>query len=263
MSMRSLLVLGATIIAAPTALATPYASQVVTYTPGSVANLAYTVPARALGEPSRTIQPDGTAVTPFAAPYSGSQLVSVGVGGELILRFDQPVTNDPFNPFGIDLLVFGNSFFYDPATFGPTANAIFGSRGRLEVSPNGVDWTAVPSFRPDGAMPTLGYVDVTDPYASAPGAILTDFTRPVDPALNWTGMDLAQLTAAYNGSGGGAGVDIGALGLSAISFVRVTVPAGESGTVNIDAFSDVAPIPAPGAIGTVALAALITTRRRR
>lgn len=249
-------------MATPVALAGPYGASIVSYAPGSGVTLSD--PAAALGEPSRfTPGQFGGAVTPFAAPYLGSQIVSIGVGGQLTVGFSQPVVNDPLNPFGVDLLVFGNSFFFDPATFGPTANALFGNRGQLEVSPDGNTWTTVPNFRPDGVFPTLAYSDLTDPYSPTAGSILTDFTRPVDPTFAWQGIDLAGLITGYNGSGGGAGVDIGALGLSSISFVRVTVPTGETGLVNIDAFADVAAVPTPGAAIVLTLAAIGRGRRRR
>jgi hypothetical protein len=245
------------------ATASPFGSTVVSYSAGGGTNASFNDPSVALGEPSRFTPGEfGGAVTPFAAPFRGSQVVSVGVGGQLTVGFTQPVMDDPLNPFGVDLLVFGNSFFFDPATFGPTANAVFGGRGRLEVSADGVGWTVVPGFRPDGVFPTLGYGDLSDPYSPTAGGVLTDFTRPVDPSFAWQGLGMSAMVAGYGGSGGGAGVDIGSLGLSSISFVRVTVPAGETGIVNIDGFSDVAAIPTPGTLGVLALAGVAARRRR-
>lgn len=245
------------------AVASPFGSSVVSYSAGSGTNASFNDPSVALGEPSRFTPGEfGGAVTPFAAPFRGSQVVSIGVGGQLTVGFAQPVTNDPLNPFGVDLLVFGNSFFFDPATFGPTANAVFGNRGQLEVSPDGVSWTLVPSIRPDGVFPTLGYSDLSDPYSPTAGSVPTDFTRPVDPAFAWQGLGMSAVVAGYAGSGGGAGVDIGALGLSEISFVRVTVPTGETGIVNIDGFSDVAAIPTPGTVVVLGLACFALRRRR-
>jgi hypothetical protein len=243
----------------------PYASEVVSYTPGTGIQAGFTNSQAAIGEPSRYTA-DGAfsgAVTPFNAPYKNDQIVSVGAGGSLVLKFDHPVTNDPQNPYGIDLLVFGNSFFYDPATFGPTANALYGGRGQLEVSQNGTSWTLVPNFRPDGAFPTLGYNDVSDPYSSPVGASPTDFTRPVNPALDWHGMGLAEVVAGYAGSGGGAGVDIGALGLSSIQYLRFTVPAGETAALNIDGVADVAPVPSPASLLVLGVGGAIARRRVR
>ena len=58
---------------------------------------------------------------------------------------------------------------------------------------------------------------------------------------DFSGLTYAQVLEIYNGSGGGAGVDIGSLGLSEISFVRITNPVGSGVTPEIDGFADVAP----------------------
>jgi hypothetical protein len=44
----------------------------------------------------------------------------------------------------------------------------------------------------------------------------------------------------YDGSGGGAGIDLAPLGLASIRFVRVRVPVGAMQSAEIDGFSDVA-----------------------
>ncbi len=243
-----------------------WADKVVSYAAGSGGAPGYNNPATALGEPTR-FTGVGTfpgAVTPFNSPYLDSEIVSIGTGGSLVVSFDEPVTNDAANPFGIDLLVFGNSFFEDTSYPNGVVGKLVGGAGTIEVSPDGVNWTLVPGTEADGLFPTLGYADLTDPYSKVPGGMLSDFTKPVDPLLVVAGLDFAQLVLAYNGSGGGAGVDIGALGLSAISFVRVSGAAGGA-TVEIDGFSDVTAVPTPGSAGLVLGAAwwLGVGRKRR
>ena len=96
------------------AMASPYATQVIAYQAGSNAASGYTDPTAALGEPSRVTAgwPSGeTDVTMFNAAWNTDQVVSIGAGGYLILGFDHPVYDDPNNPYGIDLIVFGNAFF--------------------------------------------------------------------------------------------------------------------------------------------------------
>jgi hypothetical protein len=255
------------LVAAGGAMASdPWADQVVGYAPGSGVNPGYDNPSRALGEPARfSPDPDpqwASAVTPFSPAWQSQHLVSIGAGGSLTVRFDEPVTNDPLNPFGVDLMVFGNAFFSDP-TFGGIAAGLGGAgRGLVEVSADGQAWFAV-TPRADAMFPTLGYSDLTDPYSTAPGAVLSDYTRPVDPAFNPIGLNFAQIVAGYAGSGGGTGIDIGAVGLSAVSFVRVTNPAGEFGNVDLDGFSDVAPVPAPGGVLLLAAFAGAGLRGRR
>lgn len=251
------------VLASP-AFADNWADQVISYNPGTNPATGYTDPQTALGEPSRFTgtDPFAGAVTPFNSAYLPTQIVSLGVGGSLVLKFDQPVTNDAAHPFGIDFIVFGNAFYNDPNyPAGITDGTLGGAgAGRIEVSSNGSNWFTMAGVAADSAYPTLGYSDLTDPYSPLPGSVLSDFTRPVNPAFVATnGTTFAQIVAAYDGSGGGTGVDIGAAGQSSISYVRISNP-NASGTVEIDALSRVA-VPAPGAAALLLLAPL--ARRRR
>jgi hypothetical protein len=233
------------------ALADDFASQLISYTPGTNPVPGFTTPAAALGEPTRFtgVGVFPGAVTPFNPPWMISEIVSLGTGGSLVVRFDQPITNNPAHPYGQDLLIFGNAGYVD-LNFpqGQTSGALFSAgRGRVEVSADGLDWRLLPGAEADAAFPTLGYADLTDPYATDPGAALSDFTRPVDPGFNPAGLSFPQLAAAYAGSGGGTGIDIAASGLASISFIRIT-NLSLTDTVEIDALSRVAPIPAPATV---------------
>lgn len=244
--------------------ASPFADQVVSYTPGTGAASGYSDANVALGSPER-FTGEGqfpAAVTPFNGPWAADEIVAIGRGGSLTVRFAQPVANDPANPYGIDLLIFTNAFFFDPDTFEPIAMTTFGQGGTVEVSADGIAWQPVVGAAAAGVFPSLGYSDLTDPYATSPGSILSDFTKPVNPALDWHGMNMAQLVAGYNGSGGGTGIDIASTGLNAISYVRVSVAANAQGTIAIDAFSDVAAIPSPGGLFVVSAGIVWCARRR-
>ena len=95
----------------------------------------------------------------------------------------------------------------------------------------------------EGLFPTAGYLD-TGPYDEDPGTVETDFTRPVDPALtmdDFLDLDHTGVLTLYGGAGGGAGVDLRALGLSEISYVRITNPLEAETDIQIEAFADVAP----------------------
>jgi hypothetical protein len=260
---------GALVVLASTsvALATdPWADAVVDYVPGIGPAAGRTNPATALGEPTRfsgVASGFPGAVTPFSPAFEANEIVSIGAGGSLTLSFNEPITDDPNNPFGIDLLVFGNSFLYDDVNFTDLALVLSADGGVIEVSADGVDWRTVPNVQADGLFPTLGYVDTSAYFGAPAGNIPTDFTLPVDPSLNPIGLNFQQILAAYNGSGGGAGVDLASVGLSSASFVRLSLPAGASGNIEIDAVSDVRAIPAPGAVVAFAALAAITARRRR
>lgn len=237
----------------------PFADSVIGYTPGSNPPSGFTNPQAALGSPTRFTSPDsefGGAVTPFNQPFSADELVSLGEGGSLTVAFDDAVADDPGNPFGVDLLIFGNSFL----TFGSGAPTSEG--GVVEVSSDGETFFEIPGVDADGPFPTLGFSDLTEPFPSEPGDEPTDFTKPVDPSFDPTGLSFGEIVAGYDGSGGGVGIDISVTGLSEISFVRITNPIGSGVTPEIDAFSDVA-VPAPGAIAVAVAASGFAVRRRR
>ena len=250
-----------------------YAGSVVSYTAGTGVNPAYTDPASALGEPSR-VTPGlfGGPVDPFAAPYLATQLVGLGAGGSLTVRFGTPVLDSAANPFGTDFQVFGNSFFVVTNGFDADFNyigtlatdgSVFGEGSattRVSVSADGATFfTLNPSLAP--ALKALFPTDGSG-----------DFTKPVNPALknsDFAGLTLDGLRAKYAGSGGGAGYDLAwaqdtggnPVALGSISFVRVEVLSGKA---EIDGFSAVAAVPEPStwALLGVGLSALLIARRR-
>jgi hypothetical protein len=255
--------------------ADPWADAVVSYAPGAgvgndfVTGAPFSDPLVALGEPTRVTSPDSFpgAVTLVNSPFRSTEVVSIGKGGSLVVRFDEPVLDHGANPFGVDLLIFGNAFFLgnffaDPAA---TAVGVGGEGGLVEVSADGANFFAVPG-EADGLFPTNAYGDIVDPLVSTPGSALSDFTRPVDPAFNPMGKTYAEIVSGYDGSGGGLGIDIAAAGLSSVSFVRITNGVNASGVPEIDAFADVAAVPEPVAGARFFLAAVLIawqSRRRR
>ncbi len=217
----------------------PYATQVVSYDPGSPAP-PLNDPTLALGEPTRETGFGGfvQVVSPFYPAFTN--IVSIGPGGHLTLAFDTPITNDPNHPFGIDLIVFGNSFFTDTAFPNGVVGGLFEDGGLIEVSADGETWFVVPKIKADGLYPTLGYTDA-GPYDTASGRIETDFTRPIDPSLtmvDFFGLTHEEVVEIYSGSGGGAGIDLTAVaGVDEILYVRISHGEGAFGTVEVDAVS--------------------------
>ncbi|MCE2925935.1 MAG: hypothetical protein LW822_10910 [Phycisphaeraceae bacterium] len=108
---------------APHAHASPFATRVVSYTPGPGATAGFTNPAAAIGPPlgGSTSSPDN------------SKLVSLGsLGGSITLAFDEPIPNlspSPANPLALDLIVFGNAFYV-----ANNPNRRFAEPGIIEVS---------------------------------------------------------------------------------------------------------------------------------
>ena len=226
----------------------PFADEWISYDEGTNAARGYTDPKTALGPPER-FTGEGVfpgVVSAFNPPFGTNEIVSIGAGGHLIVQFNTPVTDDPGNPFGIDLLVFGNSGFIDSAWPNGIVGGVFGNDGgTVEVSVDGVTWFLIEGVKRDGLFPTIGYLDA-GPYDEKPGSSPTDFTLPVDGSLtldDFMFLNNDEVIELYAGSGGGAGIDLSIVGLEAISYVRITNPGDPATTpaVEIDAFSDVAP----------------------
>ena len=200
------------------------------------------------------------------------------VCGSVTIEFDHPVVDDPRNPFGLDVIVFGNALQTlggnaqvlgtdDPAAVVFTSDSAPGEGAVVSVSQDGKTWFSFTNGPfADSFAPTLGRL--YDPARPDPvlfeGTAFTNkywgrpahATIPVDPKVSgkdFKGRSLAEYATLYDGSAGGTGFDIGGLGLPCdargrkwIRFVRVTAPEAADAyqaAPEIDAVSDVAPAP--------------------
>ncbi len=245
----------------------PFATSVISYAPGSGAVAGFTNPSVALGSPER-FTGEGLfpqAVTPFQPAYRPNEVVSIGVGGQLTLAFDHDVLDDPRNPFGVDLIVFGNAFFTDSSFGLGVVAGLAAEGGTISLSADGVQWVTAKGRAADGLFPTVGYLDAL-PFSTVAGTVESDFLRPVDPSIaidDCVGLTYEQLLEMYDGSGGGAGIDIAAHGLTRVRFVRITGPSVLGTSPEIDAIADVAPaalagdLDGDGVVGAADLATLL------
>jgi hypothetical protein len=232
----------------------PFADEVISYDPGANPAPGYTDPQTALCAPQR-FTGEGvfpSVVSPFSPPFGIDEIVSIGAGGRLIVRFVTPVTDDPGNPFGIDLLIFGNTGFIDTDPPNGRVGGAFGDDGGVvEVSADGIEWHLVSGVPADGLFPTAGYLDA-GPYDAEPGSAPSNFTRPVDPGLlgDLEGLSHEEVIALYAGAGGGTGIDLASVNPDSVRYVRITNPGDPATTpaVEIDAFSDVSPQGSPADI---------------
>lgn len=218
-------------------LLNPYAAEVVQYQPGADVPAGFDDPAAALGQPTRFtgVGSFPGVVTPFNPAFLASEVVTIGAGGSLTLRLGTPATDAATNPFGVDLIVFHNGGYIDAAFPAGVVGGRFFDGGTIEVSADGVEFFAIPGVAAESDFPTLGYLDLATPFTEVPGVVESDFRVPVDPAIDPRGMDWDELLAAYGRSGGGVGIDIAAVGLTEVRFVRIT--AGDGQTPDIDAVS--------------------------
>lgn len=247
----SLLVLAAASVVLNSHAAAFHAAKIVGYHPGVGYSANFTHPEAALGEPAR-VNPFGEDTDPFNPPYGTNQIVSIGAGGSLVVRFKKPILNHPRNIDRRDFTIFGNSGFiitneFDLTTFNwigipATDGSLFGeSTGetRVSVSFDGRHFfTLNPEFAP-----------AVDSFPPTDGA--GDFGIPVDPKLsaeNFAGATLADIRSLYDGSGGGASYDISwaqdskgrRVWLPMIRFIRIDVISGKA---EIDAIAAVERLP--------------------
>jgi len=249
----------------------PWADFVERYDTGTGATPGYMNPDKALGQPSTMTgdpwiwpydpEADKVPVAMVNGPWTPDDLVSIADGGFLTVGFNEPVVNHPGNPFGIDLIVFGNAVFFtadwptnqlltDPAM-------MLENPGKVEVSADGVTFYEI--IKPEAGSPLVSSQFPTHAFASAEGVPpagtpLQDFTMPLDPALtlsDFDGLSVGEALDLYGTSAGGAGIDLDwavdssglPVELSEISYVRIS---GEN--VEIDGFADVAAIPEPSTL---------------
>ena len=233
------------------ARATQFATEVVSYEPGVgfaadwSTGAGFTSKDAIIGAPARETPGEwGGPITPFSPPYLLEQILSIGQGGKVTLKFARPIRDEPLNPFGLDFIVFGGAGFTitngDFSGGGVTAGTLFGQadgKTRVSVSADGDAWFVL---NPEQA-PKL------DAYYPTDGS--GDFGLPVNPALakgDFAGAGLARFSELYAGSGGGTGYDIawaidagGAeIALGQVQFVRLEVLSGKA---EIDAVGDARP----------------------
>ena len=219
------------------ARAANFADRVVSYDPGVGFAAGYTNPAAALGAPAK-INPYGEPTDPFDPPYGTAQIVSLGEGGSLTIKFDDDVENKKKNPFGVDFIIFGNTGFiitndYDLVNYNyvgvpATDGSLFANNTgetRVSVSRDGKRFYVLdPAPLADGIFPTDG---AGDPRV------------PVNPALtaaDFAGATLDGIRAFYAGSAGGTGYDIATahdakgkrVQFSSIKYVRIEVLSGKA-----------------------------------
>jgi hypothetical protein len=234
-----------------------FAVEVVDYVPGSgIATFPYTGqlydnPLAALGRPTIDTIGDGSAaapgqmvpVVPVYPAWQPEEVVCIGFRGHLTLRLGRRVYDEPDNPFGKDLIVFGNSFQNlsgfeywlsgDPSLVLTKNKACTREPAAVSVSQDGENWFTftmdetyrvnpdfadanfpgrygfLGDFFADGFAPTLGRV--YKPNSSGWWGEPTDPTLPLDPAVLETDLrntTLAQIALRYGKSAGGTALDI-------------------------------------------------------
>jgi hypothetical protein len=206
-----------------------YGAAVISYDAGATPAAGFTTASAAVGEPER-FTGEGVfpgIVSPFSPPFRPNEIVSVGEGGHITLRLSHYALPQAVGP---EIGVFENvGLVFNSTTggAGPTAATFGDDRAQVDVSADGLNWISLGNIQFN--IPSNGYTDVTDPFATAPGSAPTDFHKPFTggaasfnglPYSDSSGPDILELFA---GSGGGTWLDISSTGLSQVGFIRFSV----------------------------------------
>jgi hypothetical protein len=248
-----------------------FATEVVSYG-GSFGPSPYNDPCAVLGKPATVcknlygygLDPNFRIKLVESAYYvdlnDKKVVTTLNPDANIVVKFDHKVVDYPGNLYGIDLIVFGNSWFGGAGNINDSTNMNIYSLtngGQFEeivvsVSQDGSTWYSFNNGPwADDLFPTQAYkwdranVRWTNKEM--------DFAKPVDPNLDYgdfVGITAADAIDLYNGSGGGTGYDLRWLadynnlaidpntGYTWIQYVRFSGAAENQGEV--DAVSDAA-----------------------
>ncbi len=238
----------------------PFADAVVSFTVGTNGGLNGDQLELALGAPLG------------GGAFQGSfDIVSLGLSGEIVLRFDDNVILD--GP-GVDFTVFENAFLVVGA--GNLTQPPFAEPGRVSVSQDGQSWYVFdcPYDDSDAGPYWPGCAGIYPVFSDGSGATPDASVPTTEPIESLVGVPVLSFVAPP-GSGGDS-FDLAGSGLGWVRYVRIeaapfvtTVPGPTNAAFDIDAVAAVNSAPAPplavpslGTAGLILLALLLALTAR-
>lgn len=236
-----------------------FATQIISTNNLDAGSALYGNPAAVLGRPTLRFL-DGAATNrvsiiddPYDKSPAGADIITeIKSGGQITVELGRKVYDNPNNPYGIDLIVYGNSFFEglaglsgavsdaaDLSVASLTSSAVFGHATTVSVSPDGVNWYTYPNtpvLFPDQAY---RWDDTNDSWT----AEQLNPTKPLNPFIytnNFGGQSIAGALDQFAGAAGGTGYDLRESGFPWIQYVQIQPGPGVA-TV-IDAIAAVNPV---------------------
>lgn len=225
-------------------------------------------PVGVTGLPGYTEYPYQGIVSPFNDPYDVDQVVDVGIGGSITVKFPQPVNTGTIPSIGVFTSIALNDSNYGSAIADDPADTLGDYVAVVSVSADGVNWKSLGVQTFD--IPENYYLNAATAYDTDPPADpqVADFGQPFTGTLaSFNGEDYPQILATLNGSAGGDWLDLTGLGLTQISYVQFTEPQGvvpDGSYISLEAVtaSDI-DVPEPvGAAAVLTICALLLPRRR-
>ena len=184
-------------------------------------------------------------------PNTNDVIAEISSGGQITVNMGRKIYDDPNNPYGVDLIIYGNSFFSASGYSGSEANdftdlgvatlstGIYGHPTTVSVSQDGTNWYSysnIATIFPDNAY---RWDDTNHSWTDEQ----LNPTKPLNPFVytnNFGGQTVASGLDQFVGEAGGTGFDLKASGLPWIQYVRVQPGVGTY-TV-IDAIAAVDPV---------------------
>lgn len=109
----------------------------------------------------------------LGGPASGASVTLGSFGGSITYAFDEPIRDDPNNPFGVDFIVYGNAFLNSDGSSAASA----AEPGAVQVSEDGETWFELAGSRYYDAATRHGVtVTYTNPDSTFAGAVDVPWT---------------------------------------------------------------------------------------
>ncbi|HEX3152473.1 MAG TPA: putative Ig domain-containing protein [Gemmataceae bacterium] len=220
-----------------------YASQVVNYTPGTLADSTYNNPQAALGGLNAvTGSYTGTTyyLTPFDSAFSNSDLVEIGAGGSLVLKLARTVSTNGYTigvhtGFGLMDVSYPDGQNSDPAGY----FSAWQRSADVQVSADGQAWVDLGTVTFNSPS-NYAAGPATGPEGLAPGVgPLADPGKPFLGGLSsFSGLNWQNTLANLSGSAGGTWLNLSGLTdpgghpLTAVNFIKFSVPMTPPGDPN-------------------------------
>jgi hypothetical protein len=187
----------------------------------------------------------------FNVTPAGSNILAViESGGQITVQMGRKIYADLHHPYGVDLIVYGNSFFSgvsgtsgtisdntDLSTATLTSSARFAHPAVVSVSQDGINWFTFTNITP--VFPDEAY-RWDDTNASWTAEQMNP-NKPLNPYLytnNFAGETVAGTLDQFTGASGGSGYSLSQFGLPWIQYVRIQPPSGNEAVIDAIAAAD-------------------------
>ncbi len=188
-------------------------------------------------------------------PRSNNVITEINPGGQITVNMGRRIYDDANNPYGVDLIVYGNSFYTSSGYTGGavmdstdmgiakipsgSSSGIYGHTTVVSVSQDGINWYSYPQV-------SVLYPDDTYSWDNTNHCWTEEemnVTKPLNPAMSFpANSTVADALDQFIGACGGTGYDLKASGFPWIQYVRVAAVTNAGVYTVIDAIGAVNPV---------------------